>query len=218
MYCILIVFFCINFVAGINVASLKPSTSIDKHATELAELIIETWSYRPALLRRTKPEVFCPIIDECCEDEDRLEAISLFGRYSYGFSRYYLNKIMETCMNTTSSIKGKQYCSSFQERIISQRIAYEDSVVKQYMDIIDFYEKDLLKMHYRISSSCNSQQIHALVCSSNPKLVEKCTEKMLHEIYDHHDYKNSQKIAMKIKQVLIELNQKLSEKFIKNMK
>jgi hypothetical protein len=215
MYCILIVFFCIADISG---TSLKPSTSIDKHATELAELIIETWSYRPALLRRTKPEVFCSIIDECCENEDRVEAISLIGLYSYGFARYHLNKVMKTCMNSTSSTKGKQYCSSFQEIIISQRTAYEDSVVKQYIDIIDSYEKDLLKMYFRISSSCNSQQIHALVCSSNPKLVEKCAEKMLHEIYDHHDYKNSQEIAMKIKQVLIELNQKLSEKLIKNIK
>jgi hypothetical protein len=218
MYSIVIALIFINFVGDINGALLKSPASIDEDAVELAQLIQKLWSFRPALLQRTKPVVYCEFIDECCATEDRLEAISLIGQYSSSYARYHFNQIMATCMNSTRLQRENPFCSSFSGSIISQRMAYQNADVKKYIDVIDNHEKDFLKMFFRITSTCNGEQMHALLCSTNKKLIQTCAGKLLQDIYDRNDYKNYQEIARKTNKGLVHIIQELSEIFTKNTK
>ncbi len=215
MHRILITLFCIIFVVGINGAWLKPLTSIDEDAIAITQLLEKFWSLKPAILKNTRPLVYCQIIDQCCEDEDRSKAISLMSQYIDGTDRYSFTEVMYTCINLTASNKADESCSSILTSVVPPRIAYSNSDVKKYFDIISKYVKELDHYFYDITLTCNSEETHAVLCSSDRKLIEICTGKILQKIYDDND-KNYQAIMMNTKRVLIDLHQQLFEAFIEN--
>jgi hypothetical protein len=209
MYRVLFALFCIIFVVGINGAWLKQLTSIDEDANELAQLAEEFWSLKPAILKRAKPFVYCQIIDQCCNDEDRSEAVSLMGQYIYGSDGYQFAELMLTCMNPTASNKSNKLCLSTVESIVSLRTIYQNPDVKKYISITRNYEKELISIHNYVLSTCNSEEIQAYFCLSNKKLVETCSGKILQKIYDNV-YTNYEEFVADTKQALIDINQQLS--------
>ncbi len=215
MHLILLLWFFTIFMGGINGASLKHPVSIDENAIELTQLTEKFWSLKPDILKRTKPVVYCQIIDQCCDGEDRLEAVSLISQYIDGTDKYSLAEVLLTCMNSTTANKADQLCSSIIESIIPLRIMYQNSDVQKYINITSKYDKLLNNILDYILSTCNSEEIYALLCLSNEKLVEKCTGKILQKIYDDH-YESYEAVMVYTKQVLIDLNQQLSEAFIPN--
>jgi hypothetical protein len=215
MYRALGVFFCIIFVVGINGAWIKQPASIDENAVELTQLTEKFWSLKPTIFKRTKPVVYCQIIDQCCDDEDRLEAVSLMSQYIDGTDRYSFAEVLLTCMNSTTAHEENQLCSSIIESIIPLRITYQNSDVQKYIHITNKYDKLLDNLLDYILSTCNSEEIYALLCLSNEKLVKTCAGRILQNIYDDH-YKSYEAVVMYTKQVLIDLNQQLSEALITN--
>jgi len=209
--------FCIIFVISINGVWLKPPASIDTDAIELTQLMEKFWSLKPIIFKRTRPWVYCQVIDKCCEDEDRSEAVSLISQYLDGTNRYRFIEVIITCMSSSTLNKADQLCSSIFESIIPARITYQNSDVKKYIRIIRKYKKELDNIFDQILSTCNSEEVHAFFCLSNKKLMETCVVKILQKLYDDDDDdKNDQDFIVNTKQLLIDLNQQLSEAFIEN--
>lgn len=212
---ILVTLLYIIFVVGINGAWLKESGSTNEDAIELTELIVKLWSLKPDVMKRARPLVYCRIINECCDDEERSEAISLMGQVIHGTPEYHFAEIMLTCINSTTANQANELCSSIVDSIISMRMASKYSNMKKYFDITNKYDKELNNLVNYILSTCNSEEIHAFFCLSNKKLMEICSGRVLQTIYDD-DYKNYQETITNTKQILINLNQQLSRAFIKN--
>jgi len=211
----IVALFCIIFVVDVRGASLKTPASIDKDAIETARLVEQLWSFKPAILKRTKPLIYCQIIDQCCEDEDRLKGISLMNPLMSNNGVDSFENVMERCMNTTTSNKENQQCPVTIKSIIPSWTIFRNLDVKKYMDIVKKYMNKLEKVFEDTTFVCNSEEIHAFTCLSNTKLVESCAGKILQELYDY-DYKNYQNNIKYIKQTLIDANQELVRVFIKN--
>jgi hypothetical protein len=99
--------FSIIFVVDIHEAFLKTPASINKDAIEMAQLAEKLWSFKPDILNHARNLTYCPIIDQCCDEEDRSEAISLMNPFEYRALTDDLENVMERCMNTTKSNKKK---------------------------------------------------------------------------------------------------------------
>jgi hypothetical protein len=212
---IFISLFCISFFVDINGASIEQTVSINEDAIEIGELTEKLWSLKPAVLNNRKPLIYCQIIDKCCNDEDRDEAISLMSQFMDGTGKTRFVQIINTCMHSTNSNEGNQLCQTVVQSIIPSRIPYQNSNVEKYFDILSRSNRQLGGFFNHIISSCNSEELHALFCLSNKKLVENCAGKILQKIYDD-DYENYQTIMLNTKRVLTDLNQQLSKAFIKN--
>jgi len=216
MHPIVVALFCIIFVVGAHGAAHKTPTSIDKDATELAQLAEKIWSFKPAILKRLKPLAYCQVIDQCCENEQRSEAISLFDQVMSNIYPDRLENLMEECVDTTTSNKEKQLCPGIIESIRPWWIIGRNPDAKKYRNIFMNYLMNITGFD-NIKGDCNSEEIHAFVCSSNTKLVKSCAGKILQEIYDN-DYKNYPKTIKSLKQLLINANQELSKEFIEKTK
>lgn len=216
MYRVLIVLLCIIFVNEINGVSLRQWISIDEDTIELTELIGKFWSLKPNTLKRTKPLIYCRMIDTCCDEEDRLEAISSMSDFIHGNGEIYFAEIMLTCLNSTVSNHPDSLCSSVVDSILSLRMASKYSDVKKYLDITSKYDKDIKNLINSILSTCNNEEIHSFFCLSQKKLMETCMNKVLQRIYNdnHVTYED---IIINTKQILFNLNQQLSQIFIKNI-
>jgi hypothetical protein len=201
--------FCITFIVVVHGASRKTPASIDKDAIEMAQLVEKLWSFKPAIIKRAKPLVYCQVIDHCCEEEDRSKAISLMD---LSMDENDFKNVMERCMNTTTSNQENQLCLTVLNSIVPEWTTYMSSDVRNYTDTVDKY---MYKLQFNIPFACNSEEIHAFICSSNTKLVGSCARKTLEEIYDYN-YKNYGKTIKYIKQTLMDANQELSKIFIKN--
>ncbi len=206
----------ITFVVDINGAWLKQPTSINNDAVELTQLSEKSWSLKPAIIMRAEPFIYCQVIDKCCEDEDRVEAVSLMHQRIQHAEEDRFVKLMHMCMNSSTSNKENQKCSSVVQSMISPETLFKDSDVRKYFSLIDHHNKELEHYFDLFPSSCNSEEVHAFTCLSNKKLIKKCVSKVLQNIYNN-DYKNYQKTIVNIKKMLIILNQQLSEAFTKNI-
>jgi hypothetical protein len=209
------ILFCIGIVVGINGAWLKQPASINQDAVELAQLTQTFWSLAPAAMKRAKPLVYCQIIDQCCNDEDRTEAVSLIGQSIDGTDEGRFVQTMQKCMNSTNSNEGNQLCPSIVQSISQSYIFRKHPDVKKFFNILDQYDKPIAIVFDPVGSVCNSEEIHSLICSSKITFAEKCISKALRKIYDNksHDY---QKNVLDAKQAFTTINQQLSKAFISN--
>lgn len=215
MNLIFVTLFCISFFIGINGASIEQPVSMNEDAIEIAELTEKLWSLKPAVLNNRRPLIYCQIIDKCCGDEDREEAISIMSQFMDGTGKNRFVQIMDKCMHSTDSTETNQLCPAVVQSFIPSRIAYRRSTIEKYFDILSRYNRQLGDFYDHITSSCNSEELHALFCLSNKKLVERCTDKILQKIYDNN-YENYETITMNTKRVLTDINQQISKVFTKN--
>ncbi len=215
MHSMFAILFCFAIVVGINGAWLKQPASINKDAVELTQLLEKLWSLKPDILNRLKPFVYCEIMDKCCEDKDRVEAISIMSQYIINTDDGRFEQIMQTCMNSSTSNMPDHVCSSIVKSIVSIETVYRDSNVRKYLDIIDRHGIGLSGIIDQIQLTCNSEEFHAFACLSNKKLMEKCANKVLQKIYNL-DYKNYQKIIENAKQLMTEVNQQISTALTKD--
>ena len=206
MYRVLAVSIYIIFVVGINGASIESPTSIDENAIELTQLIVKALSKMPDILRKTEPFAYCQVIDKCCGDEDRSKVMSLLEDRHGRNNRFRFHEIMKTCMKTNTSPKTEQFCSSFEQSIILTHTVSEDPEVEQYGIKISKHSNELRSMLHHIISTCNGEQIHAVFCTSNNKLLETCFGSILQEIYDENGDEFYQQDYTAIKQALIDLD------------
>jgi hypothetical protein len=213
MHLLLIALFCI----GVNTAGLKRPTSMYKDAIELTRLYEEYWSFQPAILKKTVPLIYCHAIDDCCGIEQRSQAISLLHSMKNNISATHLfTEVILTCIDLSSLHQTDQGCSNFLESIISPWIVDNNPDVIQYYSVIDKYDAELTNFYKRMKSTCNKEEYHAFSCLSNKTLTETCTGKTLRKMHDKNGYKAYRQFMMKTKQALTNINQQLSELFIKN--
>ncbi len=215
MHLMFAILFCIGIVVGINGAWLKQPASINQDAVELAQLTQKCWSLAPTVMKKARPLVYCRIIDQCCDDEDRTEAVSLFGQFIVGTDEGRFAQIMEKCMNSTNSNKGNQLCSSIVQSIIQPYIFHKHPDVKRFFNILDQYDKPISIVFDPIGSVCNSEETHSLICSSKITFAEKCISKALRKTYDDNS-RDYQKNILDTKQAFTTINQQLSKAFISN--
>ena len=212
-YCTFVALFAIICMVGIEGASRKTPASINKDAIKLAQLAEKIWSLKPAILKQGRPLIYCEVMNKCCEEEDRSKAISfLDASNDLDFDGF--ENVMKQCMNTTTSNKGNQLCTAVIESIVPPWIIYRNAnmgtymgTMNRYIDIIDKYVKNLDKSD-EWALVCNGEEMHALLCLSNTKLVESCVGKMLQQLFDS-DYKNYEKTIKDMKQILTKANQDL---------
>jgi hypothetical protein len=213
MHCTLIVFVCITFIVGIEGAWIKVPILVDEDAVELTRLAEEFWSLKPAVFQRKGPLVLCEFIDKCCAVEDRFQAISLMVisiANEYRSQNHYAT-VINTCMNSTVLKQANQSCSSLQKLISPSIMKQDKSIVTEYIGILLDYFTELNNLAKHIHKSCNDEEIHALLCLSNTKLVTACAGKILHKIYDYNGDPTYQEFVAETKQTLIDLNQQLSD-------
>ena len=204
MHSMFTILFCIGIIVGINCARLKQPASINKDSTEIAQLLEKIWSKKPDVLNYADPIIYCAIIDKCCEDKDRVEAASLMNSDGTRFEQ-----IMQGCMNSSNSKKADHACSSVVKSPVSTETLFNDKNVQKYMNITN-RSTGLNKMVDEMSSACNSEELHAFMCLSNTKLMQKCIVKVLQENYDS-DYKNYQTNIKALKEMMISANEHLSK-------
>jgi hypothetical protein len=214
MHRIVFSLFCIIFVVGAHGAAPKILAPIHKDAIELTQLAEKIWSLKPAIFKRTKPCVYCEVIDQCCEKKHRSEAISFFDQPIVTNNDF--ENLIEQCINTTTSNKEKQLCPGIIKSIVPWWIANENPDIKKYQYILMKYLNNITEFD-NIRGNCNGEEIHAFMCSSNTKLVKSCAGKLLQEIYDN-DYKNYRKTIKSLKNTLINADQELSKEFIQKTK
>jgi hypothetical protein len=212
MRCILISLFCIIFVVGSKGAWLKIPILFDDEAAELTRLGEKFWSLKPAVYQSEGPLVLCQFIDECCAVEDRLKAISLMVTSiinEYHQKNRYAS-VINACMNSTPS------CPSLHKLISPSIMKHDRSNVVPYITIILDYFTKLNNLLNNMNEYCNDEEIHALLCLSNTKLVKICAGKILQGIYDNNGYQVYQEFIVETKETLINLNEELSELFVTN--
>jgi hypothetical protein len=213
MYRFITALFCMIFLSGINGAWLTLPTSVDEDAITLTRLAEEFWSLKPAVFQNKGPLVLCQVIDECCATDDRAKAVSLMvsSITDENRSRNRYARILNTCINSTD-----QSCPPLFNLISPSITLQEKSDIKQHRRIIMNYDTKLNDLINRVNESCNNEEIHALLCLSDTKLVKTCINKILRSIYDVDGYKVYHEYVVETKQTLIDVNQQLSELFIKN--
>jgi hypothetical protein len=204
------ILFCIGIIVGMHCARLKQPASINKDSTEITQLLEKIWSRKPDPLNRAEPLIYCAVMDKCCEDKDRVEAISLMNQYSINSDGDRFLQIMQGCMNSSNSKKEDHVCSSVVKSKFSTEAIFNDNNVRIYMDIINHRVTGLNQFVDEISSTCNNKELHAFICLSNNKLMQKCIVKVLQKTYDG-DYKNYQTNIEGLKEMMISANEQISE-------
>ncbi len=213
MHSMFFILFYFAIVVGINSAWVEQPVSINQDAVELARLAQQFWSLTPAIMKRAEPLVYCQIIDHCCSDEDRTEAVSIIGRSIFGTDKGRFEQIMEKCMNSTSSNKGNQLCSSIVQSIIPSHIFDTHPDMEKYFNIIDQHNNAINTVFSPMISVCKSEEIHSVVCSSKMTLVESCMSKALRNVFDDNFYDYQQNV-LDAKETFTAMNQQLSKAFI----
>lgn len=213
MHRIFVVLFYIIFAVGIKGAWIELSTSIDEDAVELTQLTETFWSLKPAVFQKKGPLVLCQFIDECCTTENRLQAISSMV---YSIVHEYRNKnrynqVINKCISSIDSKEVNQSCLSLNKLLFPIITEQDKSMIKQHRKIIMNYFLELNNLVTYVNEKCNNEEIHALLCSSNTKLVKTCASKILQVIYNEDGYEIYQEFLTKTKQILVDLNQRLKK-------
>ena len=219
MHQILVALVCVLFVVGTNGASVKLSTSIDENAIELARLIEKFWSSKPAVLLNHPPLAICRFIDDCCEGEKRLKAISLMiSLVLHRADSLSFPKVTNTCIDSTVLNKTEQTCLSLQQFNSMQLPNIKDPAVEQFFSVTMKYNTELIKLRDHIEDSCTDYEFHAFLCLTDKNLLQSCTAKILQGIHNKDGYKAYYKFMMQTKQSLTRINQILAHDTVKNIK
>ncbi|CAF1072818.1 unnamed protein product [Adineta steineri] len=209
-----VILFFMVFIVSINGVSIKPVSSTDNDAIELAQLAEKIWSLKPAALQTKGPLVICQFIDKYCTNENRFQAISsmvssIVNEYR---SKHRYARVLNKCISKTVLEETKQSCPILQQ-LISPTITQQDKFnIIQYQRVLMSYFTELNILISHVQTSCNDEEIHGFLCSSNMTLITTCTNKILREIYNDNNY---EEVIIKTKQALTDLNQELLSLYIK---
>lgn len=219
MHRFLITLAYIIFVSNINGDGIQSPTSIDEDAIEFAGLIAKFWSLKPAVFQKLEPFIYCQVIEECCGDEQHSQAIPLWFPSSYNDDiKSHFVEVINECVNSTTLNEANQWCSSFRQSIISSKVFDQDPNAKRFKTMIAKYKNELRRVFGQIYITCNNEEIYAFLCLSNKKLIETCAGKILgnrHSLFSF-SYQYYEEYITKGKQILIDVNQELSQMSFKN--
>ena len=215
---ILTALICIIITVGINEAWPQLPILVDEDVTELTRLAEEFWSLKPTIFQNEGPLVLCQVIDQCCAAKDRLPAISFMASSIVNEHRRKnaYATVLNACMNSTALKEVNESCPLL-HKLISPSITKEDKInILQYKRIIMEYFTELNKLVNHLYNSCNGEEIHAFLCSSNTALVKTCVSRILQEICDDDGYEVYEKFIVENKQTLIDVNAELVQRSVEN--
>jgi hypothetical protein len=215
-----ILLFCIVLGNIINGGWIREQISVDEDATELSRLFNELWSLKPDVFYEEGPFVICQFIDQCCKkEEDRSRAISaLIDWFKSAIpSDDSVNKIINECVNTTDLKESIESCPPI------RHILYPVITEKDHSNFID-YERIFINNTLGTGKStnnedrlCNKEELHALLCSSDTKLVKNCFRKELQNFYDKNGYESYRESVIELKQKFTTAYQQLFQLEMKQM-
>jgi hypothetical protein len=118
--------------------------------------------------------------------------------------------VLGACMNSTVLEETKQ-SSPIVRELLYPIITDEDKFyIKQHQRAIANYFNELNGLMNAVDTSCNKEEVHALLCLSNPPLLTTCAQKILQRTYDDIGYETYQAFVQKTKEALLGLNEQLS--------
>ncbi|CAF0918719.1 unnamed protein product [Adineta steineri] len=206
------------FIVGTNGASLNFPTSISEDVIELIPLLEQFSSLTPAAMLNTRPYAVCKFIDNCCEGEDRLKAISLWMS-SINHNNTTLDNVINTCTNPTTLNNEDQSCPSL-EQINSLPISIREdaSAVQQLNSLLKHYpEVILFDLLASISLDvCNDYEFHAFACLSDKTLFESCITKSLQIMYDLRGHEKYYRFIRRFKTSFPNIIQYLTQVSVEN--
>ncbi|CAF0942434.1 unnamed protein product [Didymodactylos carnosus] len=220
MYRILVTLSCFIFVVGTNGVSLNLPTSINENVIELARLMEQYSSLKPAAIQNHRPLAICQFIDNCCRAEDRSKAISLMVSSSPRKHNFTFPKVINTCTDSTALSKADQSCPSLQQFSSLPLVPdTDDPALRQFYNLRKKYNIERIQIsklmrHMRII--CNNYEFYAFVCLSDKKSLQSCVGKVIQRIHDYGGYEAYYKYMIEIKQSLTNLNQQLVQLFVEN--
>ncbi|CAF1394375.1 unnamed protein product [Adineta steineri] len=202
---------------SINGASLQLSTSIDSDAVELSNLVEKFWSSKPAEINKVQPFIYCKVLDTCCEEKQRQEAIPLFFTASFDIDDR--NRFLETvgsCVNSTEQNGGDKWCQTYSQEMISPWNLRSNPQAVQFKQVMMKLLEKLENIDPNAPDICDDEEKYAFMCLTNKKLTQRCVHKMLKDLIKRLGYKSFEELVMKYKQALIDINQEWSTISIKN--
>ena len=149
---------------------------------------------KSAIMKRKDQFLSCELIDICCKARNRTKAISLIGKAWENSSGRLADRIMEICVNSSTSSKVHRKCSAISKCKLFEETVGKDSAVREYTETINDSESISPINSVILGGRCSVKQLHAFTCSSNTKLVEECVRRILQKAYDKN--KNYQKMTM----------------------
>ncbi|CAF3875015.1 unnamed protein product [Adineta steineri] len=217
MHHILIVFSYVIFISSINGASLQLSTSIDSDAVELSNLVEKFWSSKPAEINKVQPFIYCKVLDTCCEEKQRQEAIPLFFTASFDIDdRNRFQEIVGSCVNSTEQNGRDKWCQTYSQEMISPWDLRSNSKVIQFGQLLMKFDKKITIFDMGTTEVCDDEEKYAFMCQSNKKSIQKCVGKLLQNAIKRFDHKTYEELVMENKQALIDINEEWSAISTKN--
>ena len=141
-----------------------------------------------------------------------MKAAVLMSQETPDYNKKLAGKIMEMCVNSSTSNKADQTCATILESTLPDSTLQNDPAVEEYFDIIREVAKDLIMLPRWLSRSCNTEHMQAFLCLSNTKLVESCAKEILQMAFDD-DYIDYQEIIKTVKRAFTDILQKVLKKF-----
>ncbi|CAF0829027.1 unnamed protein product [Adineta steineri] len=215
MHRILIVLSYVICISYINGASFQLPTTIDNDATEFADLLEKFWNSKPGEINKVQPFIYCKVLETCCEEKQREEAIPLFFPAFSGDKNRFL-EIVGSCINSTEQNGGDKWCRTYSQEIISPWDLQSNLQVEQFEQLLDKFDKKVNIFDVSTTELCDDEEKYAFMCQSNKKLIQRCIHKLLRNTIKRFGYKSYKKLVMENKQAIIDIYQEWSAVSIKN--
>ncbi|CAF3725268.1 unnamed protein product [Adineta steineri] len=201
---------------SVNGASVQLATSIDSDAIELADLMGKFWSSKPAEISKTEPFIYCKVLETCCKEENREEAVPLvFSGLLDDKNR--LLEIVGSCVNSTEQNGGNKWCDTYSQEIILPWDLRSNFQIEQFGQLLVKFDKKISIFEVG-AEVCDDEEKYAFMCQSNKKIVQRCFHKLLQNAIKQFGYKSYEELVMEDKQALIDINQEWSAVSVKNEK
>ncbi|CAF0728755.1 unnamed protein product [Adineta steineri] len=217
MHRILIVLSYVVFISYINGASFKSRTSIHRDAIEFANLAETFWASKPDEFNKIESFIHCKVLETCCEEKQRKEAIPLVISELPDDKNRFL-EIVGSCINSTEQNGGDKWCRTYSQEIISPRVLWSNFQVRYFLQLMMEFLIKLGEIGAGREKVCDDEEMYAIRCLSNKKLIQRCVSKGLRDLMKRFDRKPYKNLVMETKQALSNINQKWSEISIKNGK
>ncbi|CAF5105272.1 unnamed protein product, partial [Rotaria sp. Silwood1] len=185
---------CIIFAISIHGTTVKRQAFINKDAIQMAGLVEKCWSLKPDGLSKKGPLAYCNVIEKCCSNEHRSQAISISASIlKLNDDDAALSEFIDTkCINSTTFDNENQWCSSFRllvnDNILSERDV-EDPDVEKYRTELQKYAQEASELLENALSTCTGEELYSFMCLSNKNLMKTCAGKLLQKLYDYNGYK-----------------------------
>ncbi|CAF1180142.1 unnamed protein product [Adineta steineri] len=217
MHRILLILSYVVFISYINGASSRSRTSVKRDAIELADLYGKFWASKPAVFNKVEPFIYCRVLETCCEEKQRQEAIPLSFFTSFGTDdRDRFLEIVGSCVNSTEQNGGDKWCQTYSQEVISSEDLRSNAHATQFAQLAMPFLQKLSRFEAGASDSCDNEEKYAMMCLSNKKLTQRCVHKTLKDLIKQFGYKSYKKLLTENKQALIDISQQWFTRSIKD--